>query len=102
MNPINISFVMPMYNESQAIANTVKGLTHIGNELTRDYEIIITNDGSTDDSGRIIDKIAEKDPRVNRWKMEYELASSYKCQRANGTIKTPSWRTQLVRRCRPL
>jgi glycosyltransferase involved in cell wall biosynthesis len=53
-----------MYNESRAIGNTVKKITRIAKELTGDYEIIIANDGSTDASGRIIDRIAEGNPRV--------------------------------------
>ncbi len=64
MNPTSISFVIPMYNESRGIANTVKELTQIAKGLTDDYEIIIADDGSTDDSGRIIDRIAEEDSRV--------------------------------------
>ena len=64
MNPTSVSFVIPMYNESRAIADTVKKLTQIAKGLTDDYEIIIADDGSTDDSGRIIDRIAEEDSRV--------------------------------------
>ena len=55
---------MPMYNESQAIENTIKKLTSVAKELTGDYEIVVANDGSTDDSGLIIDKIAERDDNV--------------------------------------
>ena len=64
MNPTSISFVIPMYNESQAILDTIKKLSQIAKELTNDYEIIIANDGSTDDSGPIVDRITEQDPHV--------------------------------------
>lgn len=64
MNPTSVSFVIPMYNERQTIENTVKKLTQMAKGLTDDYEIIIADDGSTDDSGRIIDRIAEEDPCV--------------------------------------
>jgi len=64
MSPTSVSFVIPMYNESRAIGDTVKDITLIAKGLTDDYEIIIANDGSTDDSGRIIDKISEEDPHV--------------------------------------
>ena len=63
-NGANISFVIPMYNESRMIGNTVEKITSIANGLTDDYEIIIADDGSTDESGRIIDGIAEKDCRI--------------------------------------
>ncbi len=64
MSPTSVSFVIPMYNESGNIGNTVKKLTQIAKDITGDYEIIIADDGSTDDSGRIIDRIAEEDTRV--------------------------------------
>lgn len=64
MSPISVSFVIPMYNESQTIGNTVERLTQMAKALTDDYEIVIADDGSTDDSGLIADRIAEEDPHV--------------------------------------
>lgn len=64
MSLTSISFVIPMYNESQTIRDTVKKLTSIAGGLTDDYEIIIADDGSTDDSGRIIDRLAGEDSRI--------------------------------------
>jgi glycosyltransferase involved in cell wall biosynthesis len=59
-----ISLVIPMYNESKTIEDTVKKLTAMAAELADDYEIIISDDASTDGSPAIIDRIAGKNPRV--------------------------------------
>jgi len=64
INLTSTSFVMPMYNESKTIEKTIKELTSIAKELVDDYEIIIADDGSSDGSGLIIDKIAQEDSHV--------------------------------------
>lgn len=64
MNPISISFVMPMYNEGPIIADTMKKVTQLAKELTDDYEIIIVDDGSSDGGSIIVDILAEKDPHI--------------------------------------
>lgn len=60
----SISFVIPMYNESGTIEDTVERLTELASGISDDYEIIVSNDASTDNSGAIVDKIAEKNPHV--------------------------------------
>lgn len=64
MTLTSVSFVIPMYNEGQAIEDTVKELTRIGKELTDDYEIIVVDDASRDNSGEVVDRIAGGDQRV--------------------------------------
>ena len=64
MNLTSVSFVIPMYNESKSIRKTVESLTKIAKRLSDNYEIIIANDGSTDNSGDIIDEIARNDAHV--------------------------------------
>jgi len=60
----SVSFVIPMYNERECIERTVKELIKIGDILTSDYEIILSDDASVDGSGLIADKMAEKNPRI--------------------------------------
>lgn len=64
VNLTSVSFVIPMYNESQTIAHTVKELASVASELSSDYEIIIANDGSTDESGLVVDKLAKEDTHI--------------------------------------
>lgn len=64
MPRVSISFVIPMYNELGGIARTVKELTKIGAELSDDYEIIISDDASSDGSNFIVENLAKADARV--------------------------------------
>lgn len=64
MNLTSVSFVIPMYNESKSIRKTVESLTKIAKRLSDNYEIIIANDGSTDNCGDIVDEIARINPHV--------------------------------------
>jgi len=60
----SVSFVIPMYNESKSIEKTIKTITGFAERLTDNYEIIIANDGSTDSSATIVDRIAAEDSHV--------------------------------------
>lgn len=64
MTHTSISFVIPMYNESKGIENTISKLTDIAKELTSDYEIIVSDDASTDESVKIVEEIAKKDNHI--------------------------------------
>ena len=46
----SISFVIPFYNESESIEKTVTVVLDIFKKITEDFELILVNDGSTDDS----------------------------------------------------
>ncbi|TWI55936.1 glycosyltransferase family 2 protein [Halalkalibacter nanhaiisediminis] len=53
---INVSFVIPAYNEADRIGSTLKSLKHFSSNA----EIIVVNDGSTDQTKRIAEKYANK------------------------------------------
>ena len=55
MNTIDISIVLPVYNERKRILYGVEQAIQLGQLLQQNYEIIIADDGSDDDS---IDTIA--------------------------------------------
>ena len=48
---MDISVCIPMYNESERIADTARTLSEYMSANFDDYEIIFSNDGSTDGSG---------------------------------------------------
>ena len=52
-----ISFVIPVYNEENAIADTARRVTAQLKKLGRDYEIIVVDDGSSDGSFDAASKI---------------------------------------------
>lgn len=52
---MKISIILPVYNKEKYIEHT---LTDIKNQTFKDYECILVDDGSVDESGAICDKIA--------------------------------------------
>ncbi len=52
---MNISIVMPAYNEEKGIADTIDGVVETVNVLGIEYELIVVNDGSTDNTEKIIE-----------------------------------------------
>ena len=67
MNPqVAITVVFPVYNAARYVE---EALSSILSQTCKDFEIILINDGSTDDSLRIMQKAAQNDPRcriINR------------------------------------
>lgn len=57
----SVSVLLPVYN---AEAYLTTALTSILHQTFRDFECIVINDGSTDGSGSILDRLASCDPRV--------------------------------------
>ena len=64
-----ISFVLPMYNESGNIETTITVLKSLGEELSRDYEIIVADDASTDASADIVAGMAGADKRIKLYRL---------------------------------
>ena len=60
----SVSFVFPMYNESDNIENTVRRAARLASEISADYEIVISDDASTDGSAELVDRMAAHDPHI--------------------------------------
>lgn len=56
-----ISVIVPIYNAEKFLHYCIDSIL---NQSFVDFEILLVNDGSTDNSGKICDKYAEKDTRV--------------------------------------
>ena len=56
-----VSVIIPVYNTEQYLREC---LDSVVNQTLKDIEIICVNDGSTDNSGRILEEYAEKDSRI--------------------------------------
>ncbi|MDP3730598.1 MAG: glycosyltransferase family 2 protein [Candidatus Omnitrophota bacterium] len=66
----SISFVIPMYNESANIEDTVGKVTKLAGELADDYEIILADDASSDGTGDIADRLSKEDARIKNVRLE--------------------------------
>ena len=64
MKKYSISFVIPMYNESDNITDTLSSVSRLAGELSDDYEIIVSDDASTDSSASLVSDIASKNPHI--------------------------------------
>jgi glycosyltransferase involved in cell wall biosynthesis len=59
-----LSITIPLFNEAENIPALYERLVRELEALARPFEIILVNDGSSDDSERILDALAGQDPRV--------------------------------------
>jgi glycosyltransferase involved in cell wall biosynthesis len=62
--PASISVFFPCYNEQDNIERVVQRATEVLDGLGRDYEVIIVDDGSGDQTGRTADSLAAANNRV--------------------------------------
>ena len=60
MKPL-FSIIVPVYNASKYLGECVDSII---NQTYKNIEIILINDGSTDESGKICDQYSKKDKRV--------------------------------------
>jgi glycosyltransferase involved in cell wall biosynthesis len=61
---IDISIVIPLYNEEESAETLVAQVTAVLIEMGRSYEILIVDDGSTDRSFDILRSLHQRDPRL--------------------------------------
>lgn len=64
MAQIRFSVVVPVFNEEEVLQETYRRLTQVMEGLASPYEIVFVDDGSTDRSPEILDRLALEDPRV--------------------------------------
>lgn len=58
---VAVSIIMPIYNVADALGKSIQSLL---DQTYQDFELILVNDGSTDNSGRICDEFQRKDSRI--------------------------------------
>ena len=62
---MKLSLVIPARNEAQQIGATIDGLCgHLDARGITDFEILVVDDGSTDDTATIVEGLEAADPRV--------------------------------------
>lgn len=68
-----LSIIMPVYNVEKFLKRSVDSII---NQTFTDWELILVDDGSTDNSGKICDKFAETDNRIKVFHKENGGAGS--------------------------
>jgi glycosyltransferase involved in cell wall biosynthesis len=61
---MDISIIIPVYNEARALPELYQILTDALEELPKTAEMVFVDDGSRDGSGAVLDELAQSDERV--------------------------------------
>ena len=57
----SVTLVVPAFNEEDVVERTVRSLTEtLSTDIANDYHIVVVDDGSTDNTGKILDRLAEQ------------------------------------------
>ena len=57
-----VSVIIPAYNVDRFIGRAIESLQ---NQTMRNFELIVVDDGSTDRTGQVADRMAERDIRID-------------------------------------
>jgi glycosyltransferase involved in cell wall biosynthesis len=79
-----ISVIMPTYNRARYIAEAIRS---VQNQTLREWEMIVIDDGSNDDTEKIVREIAAADPRISYFKNEKNLGIAKTRNRGVGLAK---------------
>ena len=60
----SISAVIPAYNEERIIASTAEAVDETLARLVDDHEVIVVNDGSRDQTPRVVEELGRQLPTV--------------------------------------
>jgi len=86
---MDISIVIPLYNEYESIPHLVEWIERIMLENSFSHEIIMVNDGSTDSSWEVIESLSEnKNIKAISFKKNYGKSAALYCgfQAAQGDV----------------
>lgn len=65
MNLIDISIIVPLYNEEDVFETLIQRLTHVIDAAKFQCEVVLINDGSTDNTAELINLTCRKDNRFS-------------------------------------
>lgn len=73
---MDISIVVPLYNEEESIPNLFEWIERVMNENKFSYEVIFVNDGSTDKSWEMIESLQKTSKNVRGIKFRHNYGKS--------------------------
>lgn len=86
MRPV-ISFVIPAKNESQSLPILYREIVDVMKQISKNYEIIFVDDGSTDSTFENLRKIQKKHPRVRALRLRGNFGKSAALQEGFNVCK---------------
>ena len=63
-NKLDISVVVPLYNEAESLPELVAWIDHVAQENSLSYEIIMVDDGSSDSSWAVIEELRKQNEAI--------------------------------------
>jgi glycosyltransferase involved in cell wall biosynthesis len=76
-NGFSISFIIPCFNEEGSVEATVEEAVSTSEKLGIDYEIIIFNDGSSDRTAEIADRLARQNKSIRVFHNRKNMGQGY-------------------------
>ena len=87
---MDISVIVPLYNEAESLPELHAWIKRVMDEYHYSYEILFVNDGSTDDSWRVIEELHTANPEVKgiKFRRNYGKSPALFCgfERAEGDV----------------
>lgn len=87
---MDISLVIPLFNEDESIKELYDWIVRVAKNNSLTYEIIFVNDGSTDNSWKVIEELSEKDTNVHgiKFRRNYGKSAALYCgfKKAQGDV----------------
>ena len=79
--PCQISVVVPVYNEYESLPELVQWVDRVMHENNFTYQLILIDDGSSDDSWEVIEKLSKKNMSVSgiRFRRNYGKSAALYC-----------------------
>ena len=80
-NRLDISVVVPLYNEQESLSELVAWIDRVARENTLSYEVIMVDDGSSDDSWQVVEQLNDKYPAIKgiRFARNYGKSAALYC-----------------------
>ena len=74
---LDISVVVPLYNEAESLPELVAWIDRVAAEHGYAYEVILVDDGSSDDSWSVVESLKKQYPAVLVCLPEYRFPRSW-------------------------
>ena len=81
---LSISAVLPAYNEEAIIERTVRHVAGVLTGLTSDFEVIVANDGSRDQTAAVLAELQSADPSLHLHVVTHDVNQGYGAALASG------------------
>ena len=73
---MDISIIVPLFNEDESLPHLAEWIDRVMEEHHFDYEVIMVDDGSKDNSWKVIEELHEKNPRYKGVKFRRNYGKS--------------------------